>query len=249
MTPTAFLLGAFESHSPEGIRSALDAGASPTDLIDGTRPIVQLVEMYTRSPRFADCLHVMLEAGATLDDPLLEALLLDDPDRLDPAQHNRSFHLKCAYTSLQGVTPLHICAEYNSLRCARKLLEAGADVNAPALLDPDGLGGQTPLFHAVNSNRNYCRAAMELLVDAGASLDIQLKGLVWGGSFDWETTIFDVTPISYAQCGLYFQFHRREEAVYSNLRYLYHKRYGTDPPIRNVPNRYLDDERVFPPRM
>ena len=89
---------------------------------------------------------------------------------------------------------------------------------------------------------------MELLVEAGADMDVRLKGLVWGAGFEWETAVFDVTPISYAQCGLYAQFHRREKDVYSNVTYLYQKRYGSAPQIRNVPNKYLLDDRVFPPR-
>ena len=49
----------------------------------------------------------------------------------------------------------------------------------------------------------------------------------------------DVTPISFAQCGLYAQFHRREQDVYDNLAYLYQARYGTELKTRNVPNRYV----------
>lgn len=60
--------------------------------------------------------------------------------------------------------------------------------------------------------------------------------------------MFDVTPISYAQCGLYFQFHRPEKYVYGNIAYLYKKRYGSALQVRNVPNKYLQDDRVFPPR-
>jgi hypothetical protein len=56
---------------------------------------------------------------------------------------------------------------------------------------------------------------------------------------NWETVVHDVTPITYAQCGLYRQFHRREEDVYSNIEYLYRKRHGMKPPFRNVPNKYL----------
>ena len=56
---------------------------------------------------------------------------------------------------------------------------------------------------------------------------------------NWETVVHDVTPISYAQCGLYRQFHRREEDVYSNIEYMYRKRYDREPPFRNVPNMYL----------
>jgi hypothetical protein len=80
---------------------------------------------------------------------------------------------------------------------------------------------------------------MELLGEAGADLEIRVKALLWGESMSWETIIYDVSPISYAQCGLYKQFHRAEEHTYSNLRYLYRKLHGSDAPIRNVPNQYL----------
>jgi Ankyrin repeats (3 copies) len=248
------LLEGFELHSPEKIRAAIAAGADAKEPIRGKRPIDCLIEMYLRSERFADCLRAMLEAGATVGDAVLEAILLDDDTRLGglleeaPHRLEKRFRLECAYTSLHGVSPLHVCAEFNSVKCARVLLNAGADVNAPAEVDAGGMGGQTAVFHAVNSNGNYCRPVMELLVQAGADLGIRLKGLVWGSGCEWETTIFDVTPISYAQCGLYFQFHRQEENVYSNIAYLWRKEYGSELKIRNVPNKYLDDARVFPPR-
>jgi hypothetical protein len=245
MTLSDDLLEAFERHSPERIRAALGAGVDPRAPIRGKRPIVWLFEMYTRSGRFADCLQVMLEADASLEDPLLTHLLLDDDAGLrslllqEPQARGRRFGLECSYTSLHGVSALHVCAEYNSVRCAQVLLAAGHEVDARADVDGEGIGGQTPLFHAVNSNGNHCRAAMELLVDAGASLDVRLKGVRWGQGFEWETLVLDVTPLSYAQCGLYAQFHRREADVYANLEYLCRRRYGTSPAMPNVPNRYL----------
>jgi hypothetical protein len=238
-------LEAFELHSPAAIRAAFKAGASPVDPIQGKRPIDILIEMYTRSPKFAECLQVMLDAGATVGNPLLEAVLLDDDVRLRGILKTSTAHVQrtlsplCAYTSCKGVSALHICAEFNSVRCARVLIDAGADIDSRAGRDADGIGGQTPLFHAVNSNQNYCRPMMELLVDAGAALDIRLKGLVWGDSMPWETVVFDVTPVSYAQCGLYRQFHREEKDIYSNIAYLHRKRYGRELKARNVPNKYL----------
>lgn len=254
MSVTDDLLLGFETHSPGRIRAALDAGASPNAPISGKRPVDCLIEMYQRSTRFPECLRLMLEAGAALDDPLPVAVLLDDDRglrevlRASPQELGRRLHLECAYTSLRGVSALHVCAEYNSVKCARALLDAGVDVDVRADVDAQGIGGQTPLFHAVNSNHNHCRPAMELLVEAGAGLDIRVKGLLWGGGFEWETVVFDVTPISYAQCGLYTQFHRREEDVYGNIAYLFRNKYGSEPPFRNIPNKYLLDERIFPPR-
>jgi len=240
------LLGAFEENSVQEIRNLLAAGASPTELIEGKAPIVHLIEMYLRSPQFPECLRVLIDAGATTGNPILEALLLDDDAALrrllsaSPQAMADKLQVSCAFTSCFGVTPLHICAEFNSVRCARVLIEAGADVNAPADVDADGFGGHTPVFHAVNSILNYCRPMLELLVEAGADLDIRVRGVLWGIGADWETLVLDVSPISYAQCGLYAQFHREERAVYSNLSYLYGKRYGAQLHLRNVPNKYLE---------
>lgn len=245
MSLEADYLEAFEVHSPEGIRDALAAGASATALIKGKTPIDSLIESYLRSPRFAACLRVLLDAGATLD-PLVEALLLDDDTALRQGLRtkadailSRSKRVPSAFTSCDGVMLLHICAEYNAVRCARVLLDAGADVNARAARDADGFGGQSPIFHTVNSIFNYCRPMLELLVESGADLEVRLKGLVWGRGADWETLILDVTPMSYAQCGLYAQFHRAEQDIHANLEYLYKERYGSALPALNVPNKYL----------
>ena len=248
MSLEADYMGAFEEHAPEEIRRALAAGASATERIKGKTPVECFIEGYLRSSRFARCLQILLDAGAPIEDPLLKAVLLDDAtalQRLVDEGHdvNRKLRIPCAFTSCDGVTALHICAEFNCVKSANVLLWAGADINAPAETDSNGFGGQTPIFHAVNSILNFCRPMLELLVDAGANLDVRLKGLVWGPGADWETLVLDVTPISYAQCGLYAQFHRPESDIYSNLRYLYQKRYGAELPVRNVPNKYLSPKR------
>ena len=245
MSVEADLLGAFEIHSPDDITRVLAAGGSATLPINGKTPLECLVEGYLRSPRFAECIRTLTSAGATFTDPLLEAVLLDDDITLRRLLGEsrdgieRKLHVASAFTSCMGITPLHLCAEFNSVRCALALLEHGAVVDSTADIDADGIGGQTPLFHAVNSIHNHCRPVMELLVEAGARLSARVKGLIWGPGQEWETLVVDVTPLSYAQCGLYSQFHRRERDVYSNLDYLYRHRHGVRLPARNVPNRYL----------
>ena len=63
------------------------------------------------------CIQIMLNAGATLDDPVLEALLLDNDVRLrgllsaSSASLSKGLNMLCAFTSCRGVSPLHICAE------------------------------------------------------------------------------------------------------------------------------------------
>lgn len=59
----------------------------------------------------------------------------------------------------------------------------GVPIRPP--LEADGLGGQTPVFHAVNSIFNYCRPLMmEILVDAGADLDIRVRSPLLSGRID-----------------------------------------------------------------
>ncbi len=96
----------------------------------------------------------------------------------------------------------------------------GADVNATAAVDEYGLNGHTALFHTVNSILNHAEPILRLLLDAGAKPDVHLRGITWGKGFEWETTIFDVTPISYAQFGLLPQVHRRESDIYEIIRAL-----------------------------
>lgn len=242
------LLVAFEIHSVERVRSILDAGFDVRNPVKGKTPINALIEMYFRSDRFAECLRLLLERGAILDDPKIAPVLLNDPDALEAAvRQDRSLlehrtSLISAFTSLAGATPLHIAAEYGHLEVARKLVELGAAVDAPAAVDEFGMNGHTPLFHTVNSNANRSEPVMKLLLDAGARPEVRVAGITWGKGFEWETTCFDVTPISYAQLGLLPQMHRTERDSYANVRTLLQGAGRAVPPLDNVPNRYLRAE-------
>ncbi len=244
-TPTEDLLSAFDGHDVEGVRAALDAGADPCTPIREKTPLLWLLEQYTRSDDLARCLRLLFDRGAELPDPLQKNVLLNDAPALRAAIHAQPsilMHrtsLVSTFVSMNGVSLLHIAAEYGHLDAARVLVEAGADVNAKADIDEDGLNGHTPLFHTVNSAHNRSEPIMRLLLEAGARTDIQLAGLVWGKGFEWETTFFDVTPISFAQMGLMPQVHRRELDIYSNIRCLLESSGRNFPTFKNVPNRYL----------
>ena len=239
------LLTAFELHSPDRIRAVLESGFDVGTTINGQRPVNALIEMYLRSDRFPTCLRLLLERGATLDDPKLAPVLLDDPEALSLAVQNDSSLLQhrttmvCAFTPLIGASLLHVAAEYGHLKVARKLLELGVDVDARADQDSVGFGGQTPLFHTVNSNENRSEPVMRLLLEAGARADVLLAGITWGKDMEWETECFDVTPVSYAQLGLLRQFQRSEEDTYSNIRTLLRFLGRELPKLGNIPNRYL----------
>ena len=239
------LLGAFETHAVAEIKAILDDGFDIASRIKGRSVVNSLTEMYARSDSFPDCLRLLLERGAVLDDPLVAPVLLDDADMLagalrrDPSLINHRTTMVSAFTPLDDASLLHVAAEYGNANAARVLIEMGADVNARAAVDPHGLNGHTPLFHTVNSAWNRSAPILHALLDAGAAPDIRLHGITWGRGFEWETTCFDVTPLSYAQFGLLPQVHRDERDIYANIRRLLDASGRRVPPLDNVPNRYL----------
>jgi ankyrin repeat protein len=239
------LMVAFEVHSPERILAVLNAGYDVKKPVNGLTPINALIEMYLRSDRFPACLRLLLQHGATLDDPVLLPVLLNDPDALSQALrvtpdiiHHRT-SLRCAFTPLRGASLLHVAAEYGHLDVARVLLNAGVPVDVRTDGPDAHSPGHTPLFHTVNSNANRSAPVMHLLLDAGAQCDVLLPQLTWGEGYEWVTPCFDVTPISYAQLGLLRQMQRSEAHVYDNIRALLHASGRVVPPLTNVPNRYL----------
>jgi ankyrin repeat protein len=188
---------------------------------------------------------LLLDHGAELRDPPLLAVLLDDADAVkrivnsDARVLNHRATLVSAFTSLVDVSLLHVAAEYGNLNAAQALIELGADVNASAGLDEDGMNGHTPIFHTVNSIGNRSEPIMRMLLDAGADCSVRLAGLHWGKGYEWATVFFDVTPISYAQMGLMPQVHRNESDIYSNIKVMMQRSSRKLPPLENVPNRYL----------
>ena len=239
------LLGAFEIHSVDAIRGILDGGLDANAPVRGKSPIEWLLEMYTRSDRFPLCVRILLDRGARLSDPALGPILLDDVAaliamvRADASVLTHRTNLVSAFTPLMGASLLHVAAEYGNFDAAKCLIDLGADVEVRAAMDADGFGGHTPLFHTVNSNGNRSMRIMRLLLDAGARPDLRVDGLTWGKGFDWETTFFDLTPISYAQLGLLPQMHPDEREIGENVQLLLAAAGRKVPPLRNVPNRYL----------
>jgi hypothetical protein len=236
------LLDAFDGHDVDEVRAALQDGIDLSP-VNGKPVISWLTEAYTRSDRFPTCLRLLLEHGAVPPDPLIIPVLLDDADavRANPSLSHRT-SMVSSFTPLVGASLLHVAAEYGNLNAARALIEAGAEVNARAEVDGHGLNGHTPIFHTVSSNANRSEPIMRLLLEAGADPSVRLAGITWGKGFEWETTFFDVTPISYAQLGLLPQVHRKESDIYHNIRLLLEAA-GRRVSLPNVPNRYLQPKK------
>jgi hypothetical protein len=235
-----------ELHSVEGIRQCFDNGISPNQLYKGAPLIEELISEYTRTSRFKDCVKVFVDCGLQFENKALLAVLLDDSLTLghlladDPELGTQRHTLKCAYTPLEKVTLLHICAEFNHLACVKVLIKYGADPNAKAGTDAYQFGGQTPIFHTVNQHHHFAIDTMKFLIAQGADLNFTVKGLVWGRGYEWETFIPAVNPISYAMMGFLRQFQRTEKDTYEVVQLLLTARYGIDYQPLNIPNQYLN---------
>ncbi len=242
---TEALLRSFEGHDVDSLRAALENGADAVSEVRGKTPAYWLLGEYTRSDRLKECLDSLIRLGAELHDPTLVPVLTDDGPALrrmlsdNPAMIHHRTSLESAFVSLEGVTLLHVAAEFGCRTAAKVLIDAGADVNAMADTDGDGCNGHTPIFHTVNSNANRSEPIMRMLLEAGAATDIQLEALYWGKGYEWETVFFDVTPVSFAQMGLLPQVHRNESEFYANIRKLRSAAGKAELILRNVPNAYL----------
>ena len=236
----------FELHSVEGIRNCFDNGVSPNQLFKGRPLIYELINMYSRGPLFKECIKAFVDHGLEFEDKILLAVLLDDDASLDKflidnkESLTKKYSLNCAFTPLYEVSLLHICAEYNHLNCAKILIKHGVDINLKAGFDKNGFGGHSPVFHTVNSHANKSIDILKFLVSLNADLTLTVKGLSWGGGYDWETFIPSVNPISYAMMGLLRQFQRTEPQIYEVVTILMKAKYGIEYRPSNIPNKYLN---------
>lgn len=236
----------FELHSVEGIKECFANGVDPNEVVNGHSLIYDMINMYTRGPRFKECIQVFVDHGLYFEDKVLLSVLLDNDKLLDKqlcADKNaieKTYSFNCTFTPLIEASLLHICAEYNHLGCAKVLVKHGANINAKAGVDQYGFGGQTPIFHTVNQDANKSLDVLKFLLVQQADLDITVKGLIWGKGYEWETFIPSVNPISYSMMGLLRQFQRNEKQIFEIVSLLMKAKYNIDYFPVNVPNKYLN---------
>ena len=214
-----------ETLAPRALKWLLDHGADPHAASrDYGSPLSMLVCTYSRNTKGKHaCLEVFADAGFDLPDTpamafhrgridLLEAHLDRLPSLLDqrfeeseifPAELGIKPGDGLHVTPVQGGTLLHMAIEYDDIEIAQWLIERGADVNATAMLDADGFGGHTPLFHTVVTLAAPDDAKARLLLERGANptaratIRKQLRDM---GDLEKELMreFHDVTPIGYA---------------------------------------------------
>lgn len=235
-----------ELHSVQGIKDCLKSGLNPNSDYYGKPLFELLISMYTRSPRFKDCVKTFIDYGLEFEDKTLLAVLSDNTLELekqladDQTKIDKEINLDCAYTPLKKASLLHVCAEFNHLESAKILIKNGIDVNRQSGTDKNGFGGQTPIFHTVNQNNNNSAEMMDFLLSKDADLSYTVKGIIWGENFPWETFIPSVNPISYSMFGLLPQMHRNEKAIAITVEKLMEHGYGINYRANNIPNKYLN---------
>jgi len=203
-----------ETVEPKPIKWLLEHGANPNCTKAGRKypgtALDYVIGTYGRSLQLAECMDILINAGGETkyDVPPVLDLLRGRLDRLaekieaDPALvHQRFPELDFGSTGsrllkLQGATLVHVAAEYGNVEAARLLLERGADVNARAVVDEAGVGGQTPIFHAVTQFFDWGLLVAQLLVERGADLSVRAK---LPGHYERPGEIVECTPLEYAK--------------------------------------------------
>ena len=197
-----------ETLDPVALQWLLDHGADPAGS-PGTTALDYVIGSYVRAPRLGVCIDILRRAGGTTryDLPGVFAILTDDADSLarqldaDPALVYRRFpeldfgNSGLRRLQLAGSTLLHVAAEYGSLDCARLLLARGATANAAASIDNNGVGGQTPIFHAATQFGDRGLPMIELLLANGADLSL---GATLPGHYERPDEYVTGTVVDYA---------------------------------------------------
>jgi len=200
-----------ESVDPVALQWLLEHGADPNCPKPGRRTTAMdyLIGTYVRSSELGRCLDLLINAGgiSRYNLPGVLDTIQDRVDRLaeqldsNPGLVRERFPgLDCGSTGarrllLQGATLLHVAAEYGSTAAAQLLIDRGAEVNARAAVDAAGVGGQTPIFHAVTQFEDRGLAMAQLLLDRGAQLSVRVN---LPGHYERLDEVAECTPLGYA---------------------------------------------------
>lgn len=196
--------GNAEFQNPVGLQWELEHGADP-NAHDG-RPLTTLLNTYGRKtgPKH-ECIQLLIDHGVDWTDDPVMAIHRGNVSRLaefldaDSALIQRRVSLGYGvHMTLRDVTLLHVAVEYNERECVDLLLSRGADLNATAGYEPSGIGGQTPIFHAIGGNQGLLFPLFRHLMSAGPTLNANAR-IQYDPLYAQPARIEDLTPLAYAR--------------------------------------------------
>jgi hypothetical protein len=206
------LFGPCENLHAEPLKWLLDHGADPNRGIPhepNNTALDYVLRTYPRDPpAHTACIEALLAAGARTryDLPGVFAILRGRNDELSALLNADSSLIDRRYPELdcgasggrlmevRGGTLLHVAAEYGFFDACRILLDRGADVNARALVDEHGVGGQTAIFHALTHFGGVTPEVSQLLIARGADLTIRARV---PGHYEHPGEVLDVSAAEY----------------------------------------------------
>lgn len=210
------IFGPCECVAPRSLEWLLKHGANPNCddpgrmARDSGTALDYAIGTYARSRRQAECIDLLVTAGGRtkFNEPVVLAILrwrIDVLSSLLNADaslvHRRFPGLDFGTTgsrslTLAGGTLLHVAAEFGVIDAARLLLDRGADVNAKATVNEKGVGGQTPIFHAVSQYGDWGLDVTRLLIERGADLKPRPR---IPGHYEHPEEMVECTPLEYAE--------------------------------------------------
>jgi len=206
------VFGTGECVTVEGLEYLIEAGANITFRPLKTKyglhcPMSYILSTYMRGEndekhRYID---VLLKHGAYLPLEVTssifaihrgEAKQLGELIDREPELLNQQFRdMPYGNMVLFGATLLHCAVEFGEIECIAELLKRGADINARAEII-DGIGGQTPIFHALATNQGNNFSALKYLVqNHGKQIDLSVSA-TWHRPGEVQSAL--MTPLEYA---------------------------------------------------
>ena len=202
-----------ETVEPAPIQWLLEHGANPNCDKPGRKypgtALDFVIGTYGRSSQLGACMEILLDVGGVTKYDMAAVLsllrgrldvLTDNLDAEPALLHRRFPELDFGSTGarrlkLRGATLLHLAAEYGKVEAVALLLDRGADVNGRAMVDEFGVGGQTPVFHAITQFGDWGLPVAQLLVERGADLSVRVK---LPGHYEQPAEVVECTPLGYA---------------------------------------------------
>jgi ankyrin repeat protein len=209
--PIVFVTG--ECLDPDGLQFLIDDGADVTFPHVATKygdatPLSYTLGTYLRghNDRKHRCIEILLRNGAIVPPEINDAMLAihrGDARALrasldrDPALVPRNFaEMPFGNIDLRGATLTHLAVEFGEIECLEVLLDRGADINQAADTI-GGVGGQTPIYHAIGTNHNAGISVLERLVQRGdRRVDPAIRATF---RLDGEIQGVPITPLEYAE--------------------------------------------------